>query len=641
MASVAMQVDHRGSRCARVGWLSGLLVISGSCGEGCDRGPWAKGRAVSSPTSSSTVASSAAAAVAKTAVGPSASPAPSPAAPLDLEVVNGRPTSLGTTAFTVNARVHPHGAPAKVWVEYGPTPSYGRSTPTRPLPPRLAAYFRESWDRGTSGFSGGIVTKDLSHRPSGGVAGGHVRYRDMQGGSDDTNHIDGIGIVHLTKYFYLGTATEPGMPSVALGGGDPDLRDARITVHVRGVKWKPGGTELVWWMQCDRDLAAQNDTTWRRANWALTGSRLTDALASGRWERMEYRLVNDTNHWTYAGNSVGQNRPNYVYWSLDQALAHVNNDAFHMLVYVDQGNEPSGSIDYDELEIAYRNHNVLLPTNGGKLAAAPESPDDVSALTDGWRRGDGRAWRGPSEPKAPFEVSYALEAPIEVQRVQVHPHPELPAKDVEVLGSRDGASWETLAAGELPPSSFLLRHLVKGTHPPVRFVKVRVKSGRQAKHWGLGEIEVFGEGARMRTDDDWYHVNADIEGLGAGVTVHYRVVVESDAGRVAGPPAAFTVPTGVTPEVVTGGLVRTGPGIADVEGRLNTFGEDTEWRFEYGPDLSYGSETDPKRGGVQITPRSVVASLSGLRAGQAVHYRLVAKNAAGESRGEDRTFTAR
>src|SRR5436190_245817 len=67
----------------------------------------------------------------------------------------GSPTSLGTTAFSANGRVHPHGAPASYRFEYGPTEAYGSSTAPRALGPTLSAYYTESWDSGLAGWRGG------------------------------------------------------------------------------------------------------------------------------------------------------------------------------------------------------------------------------------------------------------------------------------------------------------------------------------------------------------------------------------------------------------------------------------------------------------------------------------------------------
>lgn len=579
--------------------------------------------------------------------------APAMPRPLPPEVDTKAGTSLGLRAFTANARVQPHGHPTTVRFEYGVTTAYGSTTPARPLAPRLAAFYHETWDRGLAGWTGGMSSKDLAHQPAGGVSGGFLRYVDSLGAGDDTNHLGGIGVVHLTQYFYLGSAVpEADMPpSAALGGGDPDLRDARVTIHVRGDKWQANGSELVWWMQCDKDLSKQNEADWRRANWAHTGFSLNESLLSGKWEKVEYRLVNDSSQWTYAGNAVPQTRPNYVYWSLDEALSHVNQDAFHMLAFIDQAAEPTGTIDYDELEIAYRNHSVLLASNGGKLVSSPVgAPDDPALLTDGWRHGPGRSWRSAFAPSSPVELTYELAAPVTIDRVQIHQHAEWPSKDVEVAVSKDGSAWRNVAAVAMPLApkegqnfAFALEHPVGAE--AVRYVKVRIMSGFRPQHWGLGEIEAFGSGAVMQTDDEWYAVNQDVSGVKPGQTIHYRAVATNAMGTTTGSDLTFVVPSGKGPEVTTGVASRLRDKTARLSGRVNALGKMTEAWFEYGPTKEYGTRTpvkeSPREVGLQITPRDVHAILEDLVPGATLHFRLVAKNATGTTFGDDASFTAK
>ena len=550
-----------------------------------------------------------------------------------------RATSLGTDAFSANGRIRARGKPTTYHFEYGTTTSYGSSTPTRSLAPKLTAVYRETWDEGRGNWSAGMSFEDLEWNKSGGMSRGFVRSYDRQGAADDTNHIDGIGIVHLSKFMYPGSASEE-LPTAALGAGDPDLRDARISISVRGRKFVPNGTELTFWMQCDRDLEKQNEPDWRRANWAHTGFTLTDALKSGTWESLTYRLNNDTTQWTYAGNSVYQERDNYVYWTLDSALAHVSTDIFHMLVFVDQAAEPLGAIDYDEMTIEYRNHNVLIPSNGGRLVSAPEAPDDAGYLTDGWRNGADHSWRGPA---APSEIVYQLAKPVTVERVQVHQHIDYPTKDVEVLVSTDGKRWWSIATGEIPRVSTAGKNfshfLARGLSAKARFVKVRTLSGYSRTAWGLGEIEIFGTGALEGTDDDVYNVNADITGLSPG-TYHYRVVAETEDGAAFGQDRSFVVSDGAKPETVTLPAIRIERGTADLQARVNPFGNETETYFQYGPTKRYGMETVPKWAGVQITPRPVHEKIEDLVPGTEMHYRIVTVGPWGKRFGRDRTFIA-
>ncbi len=550
-------------------------------------------------------------------------------------------SSLGLTGFTANGRINPHTLPTSAYFEYGVTPSYGSRTAEHPLPPRLAAFYGESWDDGLAGWMGGLNGKDLVHHAEGGASKGFVRFSEPS--ALDRNHDDGIGALHLASYFYPATHPGPADLHAFLSGGDPDLRDARVKISVRGNQWIPNGTECLWWLQSDHDVLLQNSPDWRRANWAYTSFSLNDFLDSGKWEKVEYRLNNNSQDWTYAGNNLAQNRPNYSYAPINNSLAGVSCDFFHLLAYVDPKNPPRGSIDFDDFEMAYRNYSLLLPSNGGRLLSSPAGAlDDPATLTDGWRNGPGRMWCSAATPTTPLEFIYSFSNPVIIQTIQIHQHPVWPSEGIEILVSNDGQSWKPLLKKELsrnspsgPNFAFLLE---RGFNAPARQARVRILSGYKPEHWGLGEIELFGSGAVMQTDDDWYHVNQDIGDLKGGGTYHYRVVATSAAGTSHGTDQIFTIPSDTRPQVTTGPPSRIRNASAKVEGRLNPLGKKTQFHFEYGPDTNYGQETAPQYGGLQVTPRSVFALLSGLKPGSTFHYRLVGINSTGASHGEDAQF---
>ena len=61
--------------------------------------------------------------------------------------------------------------------------------------------------------------------------------------------------------------------------------------------------------------------------------------------------------------------------------------------------------------------------------------------------------------------------------------------------------------------------------------------------------------------------------------------------------------------------------------------------FDYGPTAAYGPRTPQQPVAASGSDLSVSAGLTGLRPGTTYHYRLVASNADGTSRGADMTFT--
>jgi hypothetical protein len=553
-------------------------------------------------------------------------------------VTTGEATALGLTGSSVNGTVHPQGASTTYWFEYGKSAAYGAKTPARSLPPRLAAYYHESWDRGLGGWETWLKA---SHSASGGPAGGYINLAEPS--NNDHNHDDGIGTLHLVKFLYPGPMNPATM---VLAAGDPDLRDARVTIWTRGHDWKPNGSEMVWWTQSQSNPELGNDAGWRRANWAYTGYSLNDALADGAWHKVSYRLLNDTTRWTYGGNNPtaqGESAVRYAYWSIDSAQEHLNGDFFHLAAYVDVKNPPSGSVDFDEFELVYRNESLVFPSNGGRLVKSPESPgEDAARLTDGWRNGKGHVWRSGASPKAPLEFVYGFAKPVTIQAVEVHQNPEWPAKEVEVLASADGASYAPLATLVLPEKSdkgdnFLLA-VKTGLSAPARSLKLLVRSGYRPERWGLGEIEVFGTGATMLPENEPNHVNTDLTGLEPGATYHYRLVASSARGTTRGADRVFTTPADSRPLAATGPATRIGPSSARLEARVNALGHKTRFWFEYGPDARYGLKSAEGYAGLQITPRSSYATLTDLRPGTTYHYRVVASSESGSAQGADRTF---
>ncbi|MGC4079592.1 MAG: hypothetical protein QM702_21625 [Rubrivivax sp.] len=557
-------------------------------------------------------------------------------------------TALGLTGVSVNGTIQPHGGPTRWWFEWGPDTSYGRTTPAKELGGRLEAFYRETFDASVSGWHAGSGS-DLKWIASPG-GGGFVRYAEPTG--DDYNHADGIGIIHLAPYFYPGEfVAETG---AALGGGDADLRDARIRASLRGNGWQPNGTELVWWSQIDvwhGKIPEKQDL--RYSNWALTGSRLTDALLGGQWENVEFRLSNDTTQWTYAGTNaaleVELNRSVYHYQPLDDVLAHHDTDAFFMLAYVDVSKYPSGTIDLDDFEVAYRNASLVYPSNGSRLWTISSKEDDPKTLTDGWRHGKGHEWKGRATGE-PIEIVYDLKDPVVVDRVQLHQSSEWPSKEVHVFVWNGGNTWDEILEGVLPETApagpnyaYVLQHDVK---MPAKRVKVRISSGYRAEYWGLGEIEVFGSGAKLKTDDAPYGVTADIAPvpplapLAAGATYHYRLVTERGGKLVRGGDRTFVAPATAVPVVATGPAFRIESRRARLEGRIDTMGLEADYVFQYGSTTAYGSKTAPVHVGACSTPRTVVGTLSGLTAGRTMHVRIAVTSAAGTAYGEDVTFVA-
>lgn len=99
-----------------------------------------------------------------------------------------------------------------------------------------------------------------------------------------------------------------------------------------------------------------------------------------------------------------------------------------------------------------------------------------------------------------------------------------------------------------------------------------------------------------------------------------------------------TVSGPAAPVVSTGSATAVSETEATLNGIVNPSEQATEYFFEYGPTTAYGQKTPeaPAGSGASSVPES--ATVSGLTPATVYHFRLVAKNATGTSRGLDRSF---
>jgi hypothetical protein len=126
--------------------------------------------------------------------------------------------------------------------------------------------------------------------------------------------------------------------------------------------------------------------------------------------------------------------------------------------------------------------------------------------------------------------------------------------------------------------------------------------------------------------------------LTPGTTYHYRLVAINADGTGYGQDQTFTTVADQPPVVSTGSASSVSVNVATISGTIDPRGIQSGYRFEYGTDTGYGTQTfgtaSPDRG-----VQTVTLDLRGIEAGTTYHYRLVASNLGGTTVGEDETFT--
>ncbi len=132
--------------------------------------------------------------------------------------------------------------------------------------------------------------------------------------------------------------------------------------------------------------------------------------------------------------------------------------------------------------------------------------------------------------------------------------------------------------------------------------------------------------------------SAQLSGLPAGTTIHYRLVASSGAGITVG--AGLTFKTTNPPLASTGSATGVGTSSATLNGTVDPDGSATTYAFQYGTTTAYGQQTATESAGSGTSGVSVHEVISGLSAGTTYHYRVVAVNANGTTYGDDATFAA-
>jgi hypothetical protein len=124
-----------------------------------------------------------------------------------------------------------------------------------------------------------------------------------------------------------------------------------------------------------------------------------------------------------------------------------------------------------------------------------------------------------------------------------------------------------------------------------------------------------------------------LTGLAVATTYHFRIVATNSHGTADGGDQVLT--TTDKPSAETSTATSVGEAEATLHGTINPMGAESKYYFEYGPTTGYGSKTAEVSAGAGTSTLEESKAVTGLTAGSAYHFRLVATNSHGRSEGVD------
>jgi sugar lactone lactonase YvrE len=133
-------------------------------------------------------------------------------------------------------------------------------------------------------------------------------------------------------------------------------------------------------------------------------------------------------------------------------------------------------------------------------------------------------------------------------------------------------------------------------------------------------------------------VHADVTGLDAGTTYHFRLSVANANGINFGADLSFSTPP--KPAIDAATATNLTAAEADLNARINPNGLDSTYHFEYGTSTSYGASVPVPDAhiGAGTSDVSVTQHIAGLTANTTYHWRVVASSSSGIAAGADHTF---
>ena len=145
-------------------------------------------------------------------------------------------------------------------------------------------------------------------------------------------------------------------------------------------------------------------------------------------------------------------------------------------------------------------------------------------------------------------------------------------------------------------------------------------------------------------------VSQPVTGLTAGTSYQYKIIASNSVGSIAGNVKTFTTTAGSSssggssssldaPSTVATGAVNISSDRATLNGTVNPKGSSTEYWIEYGTNNGFQYATQRYSAGSGTSAVSVSQPVTGLTAGTAYQYKIVAVNSVASIAGNVRVFT--
>jgi hypothetical protein len=160
-------------------------------------------------------------------------------------------------------------------------------------------------------------------------------------------------------------------------------------------------------------------------------------------------------------------------------------------------------------------------------------------------------------------------------------------------------------------------------------------------HFDYGPTTAYGSSALCSSPTPYSSptdVSADLSGLTAGTTYHYRLIGTNGNGTYFGSDESFKTVAAVQ-GVSTDPATNITAVDATLNGSLDPAGLATQCYFDYGSDTNYGQTTSTPPGDDDAGSLNFAKDVSGLQPNSVYHFRIVCTNVFGTTVGSDQSFT--